>query len=486
MADSAYTTPTAAGNTNSYQNIYPDYWNTLTNNISNAAAGIPAQIEGTYNNWYNGNLAAAPSGNTQAAYNMAAQSNSWTPQINSAISGLQNSWAGYNQSMGQGLNTAAGTAGMGVAPVGQAINALNQAIPAVTGNMAGADNFQNQAAAYTSQMGNALPNIQAAQAALGSAQPYLMNAAQNYSQGSQYDANELQKYLNPYIQNAAQTLTTQSNRNLEENILPGVNSTFAGNGQFGSSRNADFTNRAIRDQQQNLTNSLGQLNYGAYQTANQNYSDWANKRMQAGTGMAGLGGQELQAGQAYGSLAGQQADLAKSQAQLALQNAGVDMSQAGVSASLYPNLASGYNQSAGAYGNLSAQQSNIAAQYGQQGTNANNYAQTLAQLAQQGSGLDQATLNNLLTTGGNMQTLQQTEYDKTYENWLKQQQYPVTALGGLSQVVGNTASGVKPDIWTSTPQLGAGAQTLGVVEMLQRYLGSLNGTPTTTPAKTNP
>ena len=218
------------------QYIYPNYWEPLTQNASNYAAGLPQQIMGTYNNWYDQPLAAGPAPNTQQANTMAAQPSQWTPQIQQASQTLQ---AGF--------------------------------------------------------------------------QPTQTAASSMYQQGSTYDPSQLGQFLNPYIQDAAQATTNASNRNLMENILPNVNSTFTGAGQFGSMRNADFSNRAIRDQQKTLTDSLGNLNYGAYTTANQLYSDWANKGLQAAQGMSNLGQNQINFANAQGSLAGAGANLDQQQ-----------------------------------------------------------------------------------------------------------------------------------------------------------------------------
>ena len=91
---------------------------------------------------------------------------------------------------------------------------------------------------------------------------------------SQYDPNAAQSFMNPYVNNVIDANTQQSNQNLMENVLPGVNSTFAGNGQFGSTRNADFTNRAIRDNNQTLANTNATTLMNAQNTANTNYKDW--------------------------------------------------------------------------------------------------------------------------------------------------------------------------------------------------------------------
>lgn len=118
----------------------------------------------------------------------------------------------------------------------------------------------------------------------------LQQAGGMYQQSANYDPNQLQQYLNPYTQGANQATINQSNKNLFENILPGVNSTFAGSGQFGSSRNADFENRAIRDQQQTLTNTLSQANSQNYQQAQQDYLNWAKNAQNAAAGLQGVAG----------------------------------------------------------------------------------------------------------------------------------------------------------------------------------------------------
>jgi hypothetical protein len=101
-------------------------------------------------------------------------------------------------------------------------------------------------------------------------------------QVAQYDPNQQQNFMNPYTQGAAQEVTRLSNQNLTENVLPQVNSTFTGAGQFGSSRNADFTNRAIRDNQTSLNGALSTMFMKANDTANTQYKDWTQQGINAG------------------------------------------------------------------------------------------------------------------------------------------------------------------------------------------------------------
>ena len=99
---------------------------------------------------------------------------------------------------------------------------------------------------------------------------------------AQYDPNNLQNFTDPYVYNVVAANNQQSNQNLTENILPAVNSTFTGNGQFGSTRNEDFTNRAIRDNQQTLNNTNAYAMMSAQNQANTNYQNWTQMGLNAG------------------------------------------------------------------------------------------------------------------------------------------------------------------------------------------------------------
>lgn len=95
----------------------------------------------------------------------------------------------------------------------------------------------------------------------GNYQPYLNYASQTLPQA-------VGNYMNPYTENVVDRIAQLGQRNLSENLLPQVNSTFTGAGQFGSSRNADFTSRALRDANESI---LGQQ-ASALQTGFQNAS----------------------------------------------------------------------------------------------------------------------------------------------------------------------------------------------------------------------
>jgi hypothetical protein len=94
---------------------------------------------------------------------------------------------------------------------------------------------------------------------VGNYQPYLDTASQTVPQA-------VGQYMNPYIDSVVNRIGELGQRNLSENLLPQVNQTFTGAGQFGGSRNEEFTNRAVRDANESI---LGQQ-ASALQTGYQN------------------------------------------------------------------------------------------------------------------------------------------------------------------------------------------------------------------------
>lgn len=118
------------------------------------------------------------------------------------------------------------------------------------------------------------------------------NASSMFGNLGQYDPSKMQQHLNPYMGGVLDQISMLGNRNLMENVLPQVNSTFAGNGQFGSTRNADFTNRALRDNQQAISNAQATAMNQAYGQAGQDYLSW-DKSGQSAAGNLGTLGQAL-------------------------------------------------------------------------------------------------------------------------------------------------------------------------------------------------
>lgn len=206
----------------------------------------------------------------------------------------------------------------------------------------------------------------------------LQQASSMYQQGANFDPNQLQQHLNPYLQDANQATMNLSNQNLFQNILPGVNSTFAGTGQFGSSRNADFTNRAIQNQQQTLSNTLANANLQGWNQANQDYLNWAKMGQSAASGLQGVAGA--------------------------------------------------------------------------------------------GSAIDQTGLTNMFTASQAQQAQEQATLDKSYQDYLTRQQYPLTAAGALSQAAGNIGKVQQPNVNVPVSQPDNVSRVLAAIQAMQAGL----------------
>jgi len=129
--------------------------------------------------------------------------------------------------------------------------------------------------------------------------PGLMQQGNKWLSGAgDYDPNKVQDYLNPYTEGALSAANRLTSQNLTENILPGVNSTFTGAGQFGSTRNAEFGNRAIRDTQQAIADANAKGMVNAYGQASTDYRGMLGQQgtlgQQAITQGMGLAGTEQQ------------------------------------------------------------------------------------------------------------------------------------------------------------------------------------------------
>lgn len=134
-------------------------------------------------------------------------------------------------------------------------------------------------AGFTPLQQQAQAGVQANQ---GNYKPYTDYASQTLPQAQS-------AYMSPYTDQVVDRIAQLGQRNLTENLLPQVNSTFTGAGQFGSTRNADFTNRALRDANESI---LGQQ-ANALQTG---YSQAQSAALQDLTRQAQLGQMTQQLG----------------------------------------------------------------------------------------------------------------------------------------------------------------------------------------------
>lgn len=206
----------------------------------------------------------------------------------------------------------------------------------------------------------------------------LQQASSMYTQGANYDPTKLNQYLNPYVNDAANATMSQVTRNLTENILPQINSTFAGNGQFGSTRNAEFTNRAIRDTQTGLAETLAKQNVSNWQNAQNDYLNWAKNQQSAAAGLQGVAGT--------------------------------------------------------------------------------------------GSAVTQTGLTNMLTAANAQQAQLQQGLDKSYQDYLTRQQYPLSALTAISQATKNIGGTQEPNVNIPVSQPDDISRVLAAVQAMQAGL----------------
>jgi hypothetical protein len=190
-------------------------------------------------------------------------------------------WSGTAPSS---ISTTASDAGMGVQPawqqdytramLGNAVTQIDQPYQAYTGaRIAGQDPLSGQASTL-------------AQSNVGAWQPSM-----DYAQGKAYD--NVQNYMNPYQNQVVDRIAQLGQQNLTQNLMPQVNSTFNGSGQFGSTRNADFMGRALADTQREVLGQQGQLLNTGYNQAMQAFNTDATRIANVAQNAATLGAADV-------------------------------------------------------------------------------------------------------------------------------------------------------------------------------------------------
>lgn len=119
----------------------------------------------------------------------------------------------------------------------------------------------------------------------------MFTGAQNLatSGGELFDQNEFNQFMSPYTTGVVDRIADLGARNLQEKLLPEVNDTFIRAGQFGGSRNADFTARALRDTQESILGQQATALESAQKNALQSYEAAKDREIQSGQTMGALG-----------------------------------------------------------------------------------------------------------------------------------------------------------------------------------------------------
>jgi len=336
----------------------------------------------------------------------SAQLNSlpdWYEQYGQALTGAGlnmlpgvNGYKGAVDAAGNPLQRVAGLDPSQAQATQQVQNQQGQFMPTLQAGVGAAQGGLQQMQAGAGVTSGAQTPLAGMNNPLAQATSYLNPALQNLSAGGQtYNASEAQAYMNPYVNNVVDRIGVLGNRNLTENVLPGINSTFTGAGQFGSTRNGDFTLRAMRDNQDAVSGAQATALMNAQTEANSQYAAEKQRQLASGQGIGALSSAATNVAQGYGN-------QAQIQSQIGQALTANGQAQAGV------------------------------------GT-------TLGGLATTGQALGINDANSLLTVGGLNQNTNQKALDAQYQDFLDQRDYPLAALGGLSQILPNVSGRITPN-----------------------------------------
>lgn len=378
----------------------------------------------------------------QAGFEATRQgANVFRPELNVASQQTQNVFgrSGFNAAQ-PFLSQAASTSGLTTAQP-----YFNRA--EATSGAAAAQPFLGQAAGM-SGVTAAQPSLQQGAgyttgalntSGLSAAQPYLAQAGQS--------AADVSAYMNPYTQQVVNRIGELGTRALREQVLPGISDRMVAAGQFGGTRQAELTGRAIRDAVEGITaqqSAALQSGYGQAQQAAQ--ADLA-RQAQLATTAGGLGTAQqqalLSAGQQMADIGQTYGNLTQAQ-QAALTNIGqttgnLTQAQQQMLATLGMNA-----------GNLTQQQQQILAQLGQTSGslyNADtaaqqNAAQQMAAVAQQRQQQELAGAGALQQVGAQQQALDQQNLDFLRAEWERRQAYPQQQLANMQGALGAVAGAV--------------------------------------------
>jgi hypothetical protein len=244
------------------------------------------------------------------------------------------------------------------------------------------------------------------------AQPYLAQAGQTAAQ-------TVGQYMNPYQEQVVNRIGQLGTRALQEQVLPGIESEMIRAGQFGGTRQAEITGRAIRDAIEGISaqqSAALQQGYGqAQQTAQ---ADLARQAQLASTA-GGLGGAQQQA----------------------LLGAGSRMADIGQT---YGALTQAQQQMLADLGKSTG------ALYGQDTSNQLAAAQQMAGLAQQRQQQELAGAGALQQIGSQQQALAQKNLDIAREDFLARQAYPQEQIKAMTGAL----QGVQPAVPQAATKVG--------------------------------
>jgi hypothetical protein len=354
-------------------------------NMGAAAAQQPYQA-------YTGQLVADFAPQQNQAFELAGSNvNNWVPNLNQSQNLVQGSATagsaaygqaqqGYNAAMGMDLqslgsnqyNSSTGVLGgvVGTNLAGAGQNMYNSA----TGVLGGVLNA-NIAGAGQPQYNQAQNTINTALGAniAGAGQPQYNQAQSLYNTSAQFNPNQVQQYLSPYLGGVVNEINRLGQQQFSEQVAPSIANSYTSLGQFGSARQGAMLADASARSQREIMGQQSQALHQGYNAAMGSYADWANRQQGAAAGITSLGSQQAaQIGQ---------------QAQLNLQGANQMQSLGAQQAAQLAQQATIHSQAANQYTNIGQQQANqLSQQMGHQLQAANQYTNIGQQQYQQGLG----------------------------------------------------------------------------------------------------
>lgn len=248
------------------------------------------------------------------------------------------------------------------------------------------------------------------------AQPYLAQAGQSAAQ-------TVGQYMNPYQEQVVNRIGQLGTRALKEQVLPGIESEMIRAGQFGGTRQAELTGRAIRDAMEGISAQQSAALQQGYSQAQQTAQADLARQAQLASTAGGLGGAQQQALLGAGS---QMADIGQTYGALT-------QAQQQILADL--------GKSTGAL-------------YGQDTQAQLQAAQQMAQIAQQRQQQELAGAGALQQIGAQQQALAQKNLDIAREDFLARQAYPqeqIKAMTGALQGVSGAVPQATSMVGTQVP-----------------------------------
>lgn len=97
-----------------------------------------------------------------------------------------------------------------------------------------------------------------------------------------WNSDTASKYMSPYTSNVISGLTDAANRNWNNTIMPGINSSMISNGEFGSTRNASALGQAGVDFQTALNGQVSNALQSGYSGAQTQFNADAGRTQQQG------------------------------------------------------------------------------------------------------------------------------------------------------------------------------------------------------------